>query len=123
MTEIGRLRETTPGSLAKLTGHISTMEQTFAVRLEGDESLCDTPCASYRIYARNRTGVDVQIGSAWCKTAKRGARAGERFLTLSIDFPGLPVALNVAAFRDPASGEWVVTWRRRGTRNAEEAAA
>jgi uncharacterized protein (DUF736 family) len=65
----------------------------------------------------------VQIGSAWCKTAKHGPRAGERFLTLSIDFPGLSAALNIAAFRDVASGDWIVTWRRRGTRNAQDAAA
>jgi len=45
---------------------------------------------SHRIYARNRAGVDVQIGSAWCKTAKRGPRTGERFLTLTIDFPDCP---------------------------------
>jgi len=42
MAEIGRFRETTPGALARLTGHISTMEQTYTVRLDGSESQCDT---------------------------------------------------------------------------------
>lgn len=123
MTELGRMRPTPPELQARFVGQLHTMQQTYSIRLEGDELLCDSRSPSHRVYARNRMGDDVQIGSAWLKTAKHGPRAGERFLTFSIDFPELPSALNVAAFRDPAQGDWVITWRRRGVRELDDAAA
>jgi hypothetical protein len=60
----------------------------------------------------------MPIGSAWLKTAKHGPRAGQRFLTLSIDYPGSSGPLNVAAFPDGDIGEWIIVWRRRGVQAA-----
>lgn len=119
MTEIGRLKLVKPDSLAAMTGHIQTLDRRLALRLVGDESRCDSKSPSHRIYARPPMGTEVKVGAAWMKTAKAGPRAGERFLTLSIDYPGLGSALNVAAFSDQASGEWIVLWRRRGGHRAE----
>ena len=115
MTDIGKLMPSEPKSLSHLTGSIETLDASLSVRLDGDEALCDARQPSHRIYARNRSGNDIQIGSAWLKTAKHGPRAGDRFLTLSIDYPGLSAALNVAAFADRDTGEWTIVWRRRGT--------
>lgn len=123
MTEIGRLKSAKPGSLATMAGYVQTLDSRLALRLTGDESRCDSKSPSHRIYARTRTGTEVEVGAAWMKTAKAGPRAGERFLTLSIDYPGLASALNVAAFSDQASGEWIVLWRRRGDHRAEGAGA
>ena len=114
MTEIGRLKPAKSDSLGTITGYIQTLDSRLALRLAGDESQCDSKSPSHRIYARTRMGTEVEVGAAWTKTAKAGPRAGERFLTLSIDYPGLVSALNVAAFSDQASGEWIVLWRRRG---------
>ena len=123
MNEIGRLKPAAQASLARFTGYFETPEIRHSIRLEGDESVCDAQQPSHRIFARSRTGTDVQIGSAWLKTAKRGPRAGEQFLSLSIDYPGLAAALNVAAFLDRASGDWIIVWRRRGPRSVPELAA
>src|SRR5262249_20350513 len=114
MSEIGSLKVATPGKLTRLTGHIETLDRRLLIRLEGDESLCDAQSPSHRVYARSRMGTDVQVGSAWLKTAKSGPRSGERFLSISIDYPGLSAPLNVAAFPDANGDEWIVAWRRRG---------
>lgn len=121
MTEIGRLKPANPDSLANLTGHVQTLDNRLSLRLTGDESLCDDKKPSHRIHARTRAGTEAEVGAAWLKTAKTGPRTGERFLTLSIDYPGLGEALNVAAFVDKASGEWVIVWRRRGVQSVEAA--
>jgi uncharacterized protein (DUF736 family) len=113
MTEIGRLKSNTPDNLSRLSGQIQTFDNQYAVRLDGDESFCDAKKPSHRIFARNRNGADIQIGSAWLKTATRGPNAGDRFFTLTIDYPGLASALNAAAFLDPDGDGWVVVWRRR----------
>lgn len=118
MTQIGRLKAAAPDSLGQLRGEIQTLDHRLPLRLEGDEALCDSRTPSHRIYARNRAGAEIEVGSAWLKTAKHGPRTGERFLTLSIDYPGLAAALNVAAFLDRQSGDWVILWRRRGVQAA-----
>ena len=64
MMELGRLRQSIPNSLARMTGQLQTMQQSYSIHLEGDNSLCDSRSPSHRLYARNRTGDDVQIGSA-----------------------------------------------------------
>lgn len=118
MTQIGRLKALVADSLAQLRGEIQTLDHRLPIRLEGDESLCDSRTPSHRIYARNRAGAEIEVGSAWLKTTKHGPRAGERFLTLSIDYPGLAAPLNVAAFLDRATGDWIILWRRRGIQAA-----
>jgi uncharacterized protein (DUF736 family) len=123
MTEIGRLKPANTDSLATMAGYVQTLDSRLALRLTGDETRCDSKTPSHRIYARTRMGTEVEVGAAWLKTAKAGPRAGERFLTLSIDYPGLASALNVAAFSDQASGEWIVLWRRRAGHGAEALSA
>lgn len=123
MTEIGRLQPAKPDSLASLSGYIQTLDARLLIRVTGDEALCDDRRPSHRVVARTGNGADVEIGAAWLKTAKHGLRAGERFLSLSIDYPGLSAALNVAAFRDKASSDWVVLWRRRSVQDPEASVA
>ena len=119
MTQIGKLTPTHPDGLAELTGHIDTMDASYPVRVIGDDGLYDGQRPSHRIYSRSRAGRDVEIGQAWLKTAARGPQAGERFFSLTIDYPGIPAPLNVAAFKDSSSGDWIVTWRRRGAQKPE----
>ena len=123
MTQIGRLKPFTPGSLAQFRGELHTLEHRLVIHLQGDESLSDSRHPSHRIYARNKAGVDIEVGSGWLKTVKNGPRAGEQFLSLSIDYPGLPGPMNVAAFCDQGTGEWRIFWRRRGVQTAAASAA
>lgn len=123
MTDIGRLKPADPDSLARFVGHIQTLDRRIMVRIEGDESLCDARAPSHRIFGRTGAGTEAKVGCAWLKTTKNGSRAGQRFLTLSVDYPGLGPALNVAAFLDPETGDWVIVWRRRGVQQPAELAA
>jgi uncharacterized protein (DUF736 family) len=123
MSELGRLTSANPNNLSQLTGYIQTLQTRLSIILSGDERLCDAREPSHRITARARHGGDVQIGSAWLKTAKHGPRNGARFFSITIDDPSLDRPLNVAAFRDEESGEWVVVWRRRGVQAETSAAA
>jgi uncharacterized protein (DUF736 family) len=58
----------------------------------------------------------VRIGSVWKKTIKAQRRAGEEFLSLTVDEPSFPAPLNVAAFMTERPGIWDITWRRRQDR-------
>jgi uncharacterized protein (DUF736 family) len=119
MAQIGKLTPTHRNGLAEFLGHIDTMDASYPVRVIGDDGLYDGQRPSHRIYSRSRAGRDVEIGQGWLKTATRGPQAGERFLSLTIDYPGFPEPLNVAAFKDRASDDWIITWRRRGGQKAE----
>jgi uncharacterized protein (DUF736 family) len=122
MSELGKLSPTNPNDLSRLTGYIQTLQTRLPISLIGDERLCDAREPSHRITARTRHG-DVQIGSAWLKTAKHGPRKGARFFSITIDDPSLDRPLNVAAFRDETSGDWIVIWRRRGAQAVDGVAA
>lgn len=113
MSELGRLTSANPDNLSQLTGYIQTLQTRLSISLSGNEGLIDAAEPSHRITARARHGGDVQIGSAWLKTAKHGPRSGARFFSIAIDDPSLDRALNVAAFRDDEASDWVVVWRRR----------
>ena len=102
--------------MAKFTASKSTY--SFVLLLGAGKSL-NSP--DYSIIAKSRSGKDVEVGSAWRKTIKSGAKAGEEFLTLTIDDPSFPSALNVAAFKNGRPGEWDVGWRRRQDRPSSEA--
>lgn len=86
MTAIGTLRPITPGTVAEFSGTLQTMNLQMTVRVIGNDQNCDRPAPSHSIYTRNRAGQDVQIGSAWLKTAKRGESAGNRFLSITIEW-------------------------------------
>ncbi len=122
MLSVGNLRQTRPDNLSQFSGQIQTPDVTLNILLEGDELLCDTAKPSHQIFTRNRTGAIVPIGSAWLKTIQRGESTGKRFFTLSIDYPGLPAPLNVAAFPSGTEGEWNISWRRREPHRAAAAA-
>jgi uncharacterized protein (DUF736 family) len=113
MSEIGRLQPTSPQSLSRFTGVISTFDKRYSVRFEGDETKIDDRAPSHRIFARSSSGHESEIGSAWLKTTKHGQNAGKPFMSITIDYPGMSAALNVAAFPSHDGKDWVVAWRRR----------
>src|SRR5579872_6908142 len=98
MSEIGRLNPSAPSDLSQFTGYVQTLEHHLHIRVLGDVSLCDNQQPSHRVLARGRSGSEIQVGSAWLKTAKHGPRTGERFLSITIDDPSLKTPLNIAAF-------------------------
>ena len=73
---------------------------------------------AYRVIAISDAGVEVDIGAVWVKSMKKPGREGEEFLSLALDDPSFPKRLNVAAFKDPVTGEWNIMFRRRQDRAA-----
>src|SRR5271168_2483198 len=118
MSEIGKLVTAAPDDLSYLSGYIQTMDGRLSISLEGDPQYRDQNRPSHQITTRTRDGSTIQIGSAWLKTAKHGPEAGKSFFSIQIDHPERPAPLNVAAFQNNATGEWVIVWRRRPARAA-----
>lgn len=121
MTDLGRLSPSTPGETAYLTGQIQTLDGRLAIALDGDETLCDQKRPSHRITTKARDGTSVDIGAAWLKTATHGPQKGKRFFSIQIDHPERTSPLNVAAFLDEETGDWIILWRRRGLQTASSA--
>jgi uncharacterized protein (DUF736 family) len=117
MSELGRLLPSSTNDLSYLSGHIQTLDGRLAIALEGDERLCDQQRPSHRITTRVRDGSMLEIGAAWLKTARHGSQKGKRFFSIHIDHPERSAPLNVAAFLDEKTGEWIVVWRRRSVQS------
>lgn len=54
----------------------------------------------------------VAVGVAWLRAIKRGDQAGKQMLSLAMDDPSWPNALNVNCYPDGAAGSWDIVWRR-----------
>ena len=121
MLVIGSLREVEEKGYRQIFGEIHSLEIDLQFRLASRSGQTSQNAPDYSIVAKSRSGKDVEVGSAWRKTIKSGAKAGEEFLTLTIDDPSFPSALNVAAFRNGRPGEWDVGWRRRQDRPSTDA--
>jgi uncharacterized protein (DUF736 family) len=118
MIVIGSLHEIEDKGYRQIYGEIHSLEIDLQFRLGSRSAQTSENSPDYSIIAKSRSGKDVEVGSAWRKTIKSGAKAGEEFLTLTIDDPSFASALNVAAFKNGRPGEWDVGWRRRQDRQA-----
>ena len=121
MLVIGSLREIEDKGYRQIYGEIHTLQIDLQFRLASRAEQTSDNSPDYSIVAKNKTGRDVDVGSAWRKTIRTGGRAGEEFLSLTIDDPSFESPLNVAAFKNGRPGEWDVGWRRRQDRPAADA--
>jgi len=106
VAQIGTLTE----DRGAFEGRIRTLQFRLVVELEpvADKRSADSP--DYIVWAKDG-GDRIAVGSAWKKTVTAGANRGDRFLSLTLDDPSFPAALNCAAF--PADGDtWDVVWTR-----------
>ncbi len=120
MSNIGMLRPTTPGGTDEFVGQILTLDLDLAIRLVPNEANGSAKAPSHLILSKNKSGREVQVGSAWTKTITSAQRYGEQFLSLTLDDPSFSHPLNVAAFKVENSDEWDVTWRRRQDRSSTD---
>jgi uncharacterized protein (DUF736 family) len=118
MLVIGSLREIEEKGYRQIYGEIHSLEIDLQFRLASRSGQTSENSPDYSVIAKSRSGKDVEVGSAWRKRIKAGAKVGEEFLTLTIDDPSFPAALNVAAFKNGQPGQWDVGWRRRQDRPA-----
>jgi uncharacterized protein (DUF736 family) len=117
MSNLGKIYAKTTKSGDQLEGHLASLEHSLRFRFvpvtDGDGR--DAP--SHRIMAFNRSGVEVDIGAAWRREAKRGDHMGKEFFSLTFDDPQFRPPLNVAAFPASRPGEWNIVYRQRQSKH------
>jgi uncharacterized protein (DUF736 family) len=89
------------------TGHITTLTfQRNQVQLVANEKGSDKE-PDYRVVGNNGSGT-VEFGAAWRRTSEKG----QEFLSVSIDDPALPGALNAALFDAEHGDTASLVWTR-----------
>ena len=113
MSTIGKLKPAKDQNGEFLSGYIQTLEISLQLRLYPIREPAGVNSPSHRIFALGKDNSEIEIGAGWTKTMSNPDRFGEEFLSISIDDPSLPQALNVAAFKEDNSENYVITFRRR----------
>lgn len=121
MSKIGYLKPFYNGSIEELHGEIRTLQMQLRVKFIPNNKTSDN-APDYAITAVGPNGSDVQIGGAWKKEKQQIGDVLLEFLSITIDDPSLPTALNVAAFKKD-DGSYDITWRRRQANQTNEDAA
>ena len=112
MSKIGFLKTVYQGNRPELHGEINTLQIQLKVKLIPNSNRATENAPDYIVCASGYSGSDVQIGAAWRKEKTQIGDASFEFLSITIDDPSLPSALNVAAFKND-KGDWDITFRRR----------
>ncbi len=112
MSKIGYLNPVTRGVHEELHGEVKTLQMQLKIKLMPNNLRNSENAPDYNICTPGYSGEDVQIGAAWKKTKQQIGDVMLEFLSITIDDPSLPSALNVAAFKKEDSS-YEITWRRR----------
>jgi len=110
---IGQLSKVEGGAFK---GRLRTLLVQLSIELDpvADKASANSP--DFRVFAKVDSGA-VEIGGAWKKTVER---SGAIFLSMTLDDPSFPAALNLAAFPPDDDGPWDMVWNR--PRQMKEAA-
>lgn len=120
MTTIGHLKSITPDGMGEFIGHILSIDFDLDIHLTPNESSNHPQAPSHNIFARSASGKEFPVGAAWTKSIKTADRYGEQFLSLTLDDPSFPRALNVAAFKNANGETWDISWRRRQDKQGQK---
>lgn len=93
MSKIGYLKPVSDSNPQELYGEIKTLQLQLQINLAPVQHKTKDSAPDYTIY----THGDVEIGSAWVKTKQKLDHSILEFLSITIDDPSMPSALNVAA--------------------------
>lgn len=110
--KIGYLNPVTRGNQEELHGEVKTLQMQLKIKLIPNHLKNSENAPDFNICTPSYSGDDVQIGAAWKKTKQQIGDVMLEFLSITIDDPSLPNALNVAAFKKD-DGSYEITWRRR----------
>ncbi|MCB9973319.1 MAG: DUF736 domain-containing protein [Rhodospirillales bacterium] len=106
MSKIGYLNE--PNAQGEFQGEIKTLQYQIKIRFIPNPQKFSLDAPDFLIMAQG----DIEIGSAWKKTKQKIGDIMIEFFSITIDDPGMPHPLNVAAFKKEDGG-YDITWRRR----------
>jgi uncharacterized protein (DUF736 family) len=123
MMIIGKLFPTvTNGVQTELQGEVKTLQMQLKISLMPAKVKRSDNDPDYLIFTPGYSGESVQIGAAWKKVKQQIGDVITEFLSINIDDPGLPNALNVAAFKKD-DGSYEIVWRRRQVTQTQSSAA
>ena len=108
MSKIGYLKPVSNENVRELYGEIKTLQLQLQLNLVPVPNKSNFNAPDYNIYANS----DIEVGSAWIKQKQLTDGSVIDFLSITIDDPSMPSALNVAAFKLD-SGLYEISWRRR----------
>jgi uncharacterized protein (DUF736 family) len=112
MTTIATLKPIIENNIEKLVGEIRTLQFSLDVCFVPIQEKHSERSPDYKIYSGTWDKESIQVGTAWKKQKLRSDGSVFEFLSITIDDPSLPHALNVAAF-PKEDGNWDITFRRR----------
>lgn len=118
--KIGYLKPTLRNNQEELHGEVKTLQMQLKIKLIPNYLKNSDNAPDYNICTQSYTGEDIQIGMAWKKTKQQIGDVSFEFLSITIDDPSLPSALNVAGFKTN-EGIYEITWRRRQSSQKETA--
>lgn len=110
--KIGHLNPVSRGNHEELHGEVKTLQMQLKIKLLPNHLKNSDNAPDFNVCTPAHSGDDVQIGAAWKKTKQQIGDVMLEFLSITIDDPSLPNALNVAAFKKD-DGSYEITWRRR----------
>ena len=119
MADIGHLERV---SNTVFRGKIRTLTHKLKIELHHNDDKRGQESPDFLVVA-DEGGDLVDIGAAWLRTVQaRGNNKGRSFLSITLDDPSFPAALNVAAFEPDGEGlPWQITWNRPRQQGREAA--
>ena len=117
VADIGHLTE----EKGAFFGRVRTLGFKLLIELQPNEDRRGEGSPDFIVYARE-AGDLIAIGGAWKKEVGGGRNKGDRFLSITMDDPGFPAPLNVAAFPGADGLPWTIVWTRPRAVNREAAA-
>lgn len=125
MAVIGQLKETRRDGVLEYEGHISTLSTQLYIRLVENPYRSGENSPEFIVMAKSSTGKEIEVGSAWknISAPKIIGDEGKEYLSIKIDDPSMPSALNVSAFSSRDNPEiWNIVWSRPKKQEIEQAA-
>ena len=108
MQKIGYLKPGHKESGESYRGQISTLDLKTTISMLKNPKRKSEKSPDFEIFGEGKQDSLVKIGAAWKKKGK-----DRHFLSLEIDDPSLPKALNLLAFRQQ-DDSWDIVWKRQG---------
>tara|TARA_R110002124_G_scaffold10609_4_gene52670 strand:- start:624 stop:980 length:357 start_codon:yes stop_codon:yes gene_type:complete len=105
-----------------ISGQLRTLELSLFLTLTKNRGKSSADQPDMLVFAKGADGDNVEIGCAWERMA---ATTGQHFLSIMVDDPSLPQALNMTAFPlNDQKTEYELTWKRaRSQKDGQKQAA
>ena len=108
MARIGRVTRENGRHL----GRIKTLQLDISFELVDHPHVQEEGKPDYLVMARAGDGSQVEIGAAWRREIKTGAKTGDTYISILLDDPSFPAPLSVALFKSRDGEGQDIVWNR-----------